>query len=773
MIDYPNLTDSLPLLITRGLVCIPNNAVNIEISRDKSVAAAREAQTNHNNFVVVVSQMSADVDNPTIDDIYKVGTLCQIISFTYLKNFIRIRVIPKEVVKLTNPSLEGEFYTSNIEILPTIFGDPNEELALFRSITASLERIPEVMNMLPKNVLSSIATGIDADTFSNSLANYLPLSIQQRQELLEARNTNDRLKLILQHIEEEKQIADIDIHLQDELRKSTEKSQKDYFLREKMRIIKEELGDSDDDSSQIEKKLAENPYPEHVKKKVRDELKKLDMMPTGSQEGALIKSYIDVLMGVPWYQKTEDTEDLLEVKKTLDEDHYGMDKPKKRILEYLAVKKLTGSLKAPILCLYGPPGVGKTSLAMSIARALGRKFVKASLGGIYDESEIRGHRRTYVGSMPGRIIKGLIRAGVTNPVFLLDEVDKVGHDSFKGDPSSALLEVMDPEQNSTFSDNYIEEPYDLSNVLFIATANYIENIPAPLLDRLELVEIPSYTELEKIEIAKHYLLPKNLLANGLKSTSVVFEDDAIDYIIMHYTREAGVRELERQINSILRKIAVEVVNSKRTTAKHISIEQVKKYLGVEIFNVSNKEKLPQIGVITGLAYTEFGGDILSIEVTSFKGKGQLVLTGHLGDVMKESCSIALDYVRTNAVKYGISPDIFSTIDIHIHVPEGAVPKDGPSAGVAITAAIISCLTNKPISCDVAVTGEVTLRGNALPIGGLREKSLAALRSQIKKIVLPIENKKNIEELPNEVKKKLQIVFMSSVDDAIKETFVNP
>jgi ATP-dependent Lon protease len=475
-------------------------------------------------------------------------------------------------------------------------------------------------------------------------------------------------------------------------------------------------------------------------------------------------------MNVPWYQKTEDNDDLKNVEKILDEDHYGLANPKKRIIEYLAVKKLTGNLKSPILCFYGPPGTGKTSLGKSIARALGRKFFKAALGGISDEAEIRGHRRTYVGSMPGRIIQGMRKAGVTNPVFLLDEVDKLAS-SYKGDPASALLEVLDPEQNTIFNDNYLEEPYDLSDVLFICTANSLSNIPGPLRDRLELIELSSYTELEKLHIAEEHLVAKQLLVNGLTDENAVFTKEALRFIIRMYTREAGVRDLERKIAACLRKVAVTIVKEPETGKITIDEAKVKEYLGVPIFDEQIGEKKEQIGVVTGLAYTEYGGATLPIEVNYFKGKGGLVLTGNLGNVMKESASIALDYVKSNAEHFEIDADLFLNNDIHIHCPEGAIPKDGPSAGVAISIAIISCLSGKPVNPNVAMTGEVTLRGNALPIGGLREKSLAALRHNIKTIVVPKDNKKDVEELPKEVKEALNVVFMSNVDDAVEVAII--
>ena len=489
------------------------------------------------------------------------------------------------------------------------------------------------------------------------------------------------------------------------------------------------------------------------------------MMPQASLESSIIKNYIETLMDLPWYQSTEDNNDLKHARKILDEDHYGLEKVKDRLIEYLAVKKMTGNLKAPILCLYGAPGVGKTSLGKSVARALNRKFHRIALGGISDEAEIRGHRRTYVGAMPGRIIAGMRKVGVNNPVFLLDEVDKLAN-SYKGDPASALLEVLDPEQNVKFNDNYVEESFDLSNVLFIATANNIENVPGPLRDRLELIEVSSYTVIEKLHIAKEHLVPKQINLAGLKESQIKFDDKAILTIIYNYTREAGVRELERKIASICRKVVVEILNENENKKIRITEKKVKEFLGTELFTEEKREKKDQVGVVTGLAYTQYGGAILPIEVTHYTGKGRLILTGSLGDVMKESATIALDYVRANADKYKIDSNIFEKDDIHIHFPEGAVPKDGPSAGVAITTAIISALTNRKVRAEVAMTGEVSLRGNAIAIGGLREKSLAALRSGIKTIIVPKDNTPQVNELPNEVKDEINIVFMTCVDDAL-------
>ena len=766
---------TLPLLITRGLVIFPTTQQLIEAGREFSINAVKAAHLQADSLLFVTAQKDYDVETPLEDDIYKIGTLCRIMSISDREGRTRVRVEVVEKVLLSSVVLdEKEHYyvgQGTIASLPPINDDKNK--AIINAINHSLESLPNVVSVMPRNVLNVISKTNDAATVCYTLALYLSAPADKKQEILEADTHEKLMSLVLTLLNGESQKEQIEREISDQVRQSAEKSQKEYFLREKLKAIKKELGedsDSQNDPDAILERLEKNPYPEYVKKKVKSELKKFDMMPGGSLEGALIQSYLDVLMNVPWWQKTEDNEDLNNVEKILDEDHYGLEEPKKRIVEYLAVKKLTGNLKSPILCFYGPPGTGKTSLGMSIARALGRKFFKASLGGISDEAEIRGHRRTYVGSLPGRIIQGMRKAGVTNPVFLLDEVDKLAS-SYKGDPASALLEVLDPEQNTQFNDNYLEEPYDLSDVLFICTANYLDQIPGPLRDRLELIQLSSYTEIEKVHIVKDHLIKKQMKINGLKEGQASFTDDAITFIIRSYTREAGVRSLERKIASCLRKVAVAIVKNPKTAHVEIDVAKVKKYLGKPIFEDSKKEKEKQVGVVTGLAYTEYGGDTLPIEVNNFKGKGALVLTGNLGDVMKESASIALDYVKANAKHYGIDPDVFANIDIHIHVPEGAVPKDGPSAGVAITTAIISCLSKVPVDPNVAMTGEVTLRGNALPIGGLREKSLAALRSGIKTIIVPKDNKKDVDELPKEVKEALEIKYMSCVDDATKIALV--
>ncbi len=774
MSDKPQ-TLTLPLLPTRSFVLFPSTIQPIEAGRNFSINAIHAAHLQADSLLFVACQKNPNDEFIDFDNIYHVGSLCRIVSIVEKGDLVRVRVDVVERIVLNEVTFDqtNGYYVANavIDNVPQMDEVTNE--SIIRAIVDKLNNLPNVLSLLNKSTLNQVNKVKDAASLCYILASNMQSSTEEKQAMLECNNVNELMEKVLRLISGEQTKAQIDENIANSVRESTEKSQKEYFLREKLKAIKKELGEVTNDGNSPEsilEKLEKNPYPENIKKKVKAELAKFDMMPQGSLEAALIQSYLDVLMNIPWWEKTEDDEDLKHVEQILDEDHYGLENPKKRIVEYLAIKKLTGNLKSPILCFYGPPGTGKTSLGKSIARALGRKFFKCSLGGISDEAEIRGHRRTYVGALPGRIIQGMRKAGVTNPVFLLDEVDKLAS-SYKGDPASALLEVLDPEQNNQFNDNYVEEPYDLSDVLFICTANYLDNIPGPLRDRLELIQLSSYTEIEKMHIATEHLVKKQIALNGLKEEQVSFEDDALRFIIRSYTREAGVRELERKIASCLRKVAVAYVKDPSIEHTVVTPDKVREYLGVPYFEDTQKEKEAQVGVVTGLAYTEYGGDILPIEVNYFKGKGALILTGHLGDVMKESASIALDYVKSNAEAFQIDPEIFANNDIHIHVPEGAVPKDGPSAGVAMTCAIISCLSKRPVSPDVAMTGEVTLRGQSLPIGGLREKSLAALRSGIKKIVVPKDNKKDVDELPKEVKDTLKIVYMSSVEDAIKESFV--
>lgn len=756
----------LPVICTRGVIYFPGNEMSIEIGRKKSLEALKQANDIYDKYVIIVSQIKPEVNSPQVDNLFKVGTLCRIVS-SRTNNDKSQRVLfdcidRVEILEFIESS--GTFF-AKAKILQSVFGDKNEEVALVRTLARTVENLGKTANELPSSVISQLSKGVSALDLTDMLAHYLPLSLEKKQELLETLDVNKRMVLLYESVEEEKKISEIESTINKKVREKIDENQKEYVLREKLRAIKEELGDTtnkEDDSENIRRRVEENPYPQNIKDKVYEELKRYEMTPSASPESAIIRTYLDWLLNTPWYQTTEDVDDINNVEKILNEDHFGLEKPKERIIEYLAVKKLTSSLKSPIICFSGPPGTGKTSLAMSIARALGRKFVKVSLGGVKDESEIRGHRRTYIGSMPGRIIQGMKKAGVINPVFILDEIDKLGSD-YKGDPSSALLEVLDPEQNKQFSDHYLEETYDLSNVLFIATANYLENIPAPLRDRLEIIELSSYTELEKLNIAKNYLIKKQVKQNGVKKLD--FSDDAILHVIRYYTREAGVRQLERTIGSIARKVAVKTLKQGRASHK-ISIKSVKEYLGKEQFDYTKKEKTEQVGLAMGLAYTQFGGDILPIEVVFFEGKGRVIITGNLGDVMKESANIALGYVKSNAEKYGINPKIFENIDLHIHAPEGAVPKDGPSAGVTITTAIISALNKHPVRNDIAMTGEITLRGNVLAIGGLREKSIAAHRSGIKTIFIPKDNEKNIIDIPESVREEMTIITVNNVEEII-------
>ena len=765
--------NKLPVLVCKNFVAYPTITTMLYAEREFSKNSLKNSVDNFESYIVVLTQNNAEQNtNFVTEDVSKFGTLCRVANYTG-EDTTRIRLLGIDRIQLMNLIFDDQKneYFAEFVTVPDILGEEKKEVILVKNLLSELENSRlTILTANQSGVISKqLSNGMSALNLSYYLSNVFPFSIDKKIKLLEAKDVNDRLEQLLIDIDALKKDFEIEAEIQDEIRKSTDKNQREYILREKLNYIRKELGDdpsSSDSQDAIMKKLDENPYPEYVKDKIKDEIKRFNMMPQASLEASLIKNYIDIMISLPWFEKTEDNDDLSKVRQILDEDHYGLEKVKERILEYLAVKKMTGNLKAPILCFYGPPGVGKTSLGKSIARALGRKFVKSSLGGLSDESEIRGHRRTYVGSMPGRIIQGMRKAKTSNPVFLLDEIDKIGS-SYKGDPASALLEVLDPEQNFAFNDNYVEEPFDLSNVLFICTANYLGNIPEPLRDRLELIEVNSYTIIEKLHIAKEHLIKKELEATGLTSEQINFTDEAINYIIERYTMEAGVRELERKIGSIMRKVAVEIIENKHRKTVTIDEAKVKKYLGIELFESPTKEKGKQVGVVTGLAYTEFGGDILPIEVNNFPGKGELILTGKLGDVMKESCSIAFDYIKANAKKYGIDDKVFTENSFHIHFPEGAVPKDGPSAGCAITTAIVSCLTNTPVSGDIAMTGEVTLRGKAIPIGGLREKTLAALRSGIKTVIIPKENKKNVNELPEEVKNNLKIIYMDNVSEAIK------
>ena len=762
----------LPLVCTRGVVVFPNQEVIIDVGREKSTRAVEEAQEKYESQVVLVAQRDLALEEPDVNDVYSYGTLCQIKHIRRMDGYLRVKFRGMQRVELHTIINDDTLMSVTAEVKTDIAQDPMEEVALVRKIAKQFEEIEAVSQTIPKEMINELAKGVSAPVLSDQIAQLFPFTLEKRQELLETLGVNERLYLILQEIESEKELSQIENKINDKVKTRIEESQKEYYLREKMRAIKEELGDvpdTDKDVDAIRKRLEENPYPDSIKDKIRDELSRYEMLPAASGETGVIKTYIDWMMDLPWWQESRDNEDLNLASEILDADHYGLEKIKERILEYLAVKQMTNSLRAPIICLVGPPGVGKTSLAKSVARALDRKFVKISLGGVKDESEIRGHRRTYLGSMPGRFIQAMKKAGTVNPVFLIDEIDKMASD-YKGDPASAMLEVLDPEQNSLFSDHYIEEPYDLSKVLFIATANYLENIPNALRDRLEIIELSSYTELEKIEIAKRHLVPKQIKENGLKTSQLKIDDEMISFLIRYYTSESGVRQLERVIATVCRKSVLAILKDNKRSIK-VTKKLVKEWLGHEKFEYGKRETKDQIGTVTGLAYTSFGGDVLQVEVNHFEGKGKLVITGQLGDVMKESATIAYDYVRANAKKYKIQPEVFEKNDIHIHVPEGAVPKDGPSAGVTLTTALVSSLSDTPVKANLAMTGEVTLRGNVLPIGGLKEKSMAAHRCGITTIVIPKANVKDLDDVPATVKESVNFVPVERVSQVLDVALV--
>ncbi len=765
--NMENKQIQFPVVCTRGVIIFPDQEVIIDVGRSKSVHAVEEAQNTSDSHVILVAQKDLTVENPGVADLYEFGTLCTIKHIRRMDGYLRVKFRGLQRAKIISILDDEHSMCADVELKDDILQDQMEEVALVRKIAKQFENMEPLSQNMPKEMINELSKGVSAPQLADQISQLFPFPMEKRQKLLETLEINERLLLILQEIESEKELSLMENRINEKVKNRIEEGQKEYYLREKMRAIKEELGDvpdSDKDSDEIRKKLDENPYPENIKEKVKEELSRYEMLPAASGESGVIKTYIDWVMALPWWQESKDNEDLNEAQRILDEDHYGLEKVKERIMEYLAVKQMTNSLKAPILCLVGPPGVGKTSLSKSIARALDRKFVKISLGGVKDESEIRGHRRTYLGSLPGRFIQGMKKAGTVNPVFLIDEIDKMASD-YKGDPASAMLEVLDPEQNALFSDHYLEEPYDLSKVLFIATANYLEDIPAALKDRLEIIQLSSYTELEKLNIAKAHLIPKQIKENGLKASQLKIDDDMILYMIRYYTREAGVRQLERTLATICRKSVLAILKDQKRSVK-LTKKLVNTWLGHEIFEYGKREQKDQIGAVTGLAYTAFGGDVLQIEVTHFDGKGKLVITGQLGDVMKESATIAYDYVRANAAKYKIKPELFENNDIHIHVPEGAVPKDGPSAGVTLTTALVSSLSNTKVRSEVAMTGEVTLRGNVLPIGGLKEKSMAAHRCGIKTVVIPKANVKDMDDIPETVKNSIEFVPVEKVSQVL-------
>ena len=763
---------NIPVIATRGVLIFPGQEVMIEVGRDKSINAVEESMAYFDGQVFIVSQKDVLVDDPHAQDLYTMGTICRIKTTKKKEGFLRVTFVGNQRASIIRLSEDERMLFATVKPEEDIRGDSLEEMALVRQIAKGLEQITNVSQSFPPEVFSQLTKGVSADQLADQVAQYFPINLDERQGLLEELVLNQRLLLIISNLKKEKELTNIEQGINEKVRERIEENQREYYLREKLRAIKEELGDvpnSTDDMETLRRLVEDNPYPANIKAKALEEIQRYEMLPSSSGESGVIRTYLDWLLNVPWWQESNDNEDLVAVRAVLDRDHFGLEKVKDRIMEYLAVKTMTKSLNAPILCLVGPPGVGKTSLAKSIANALNRNFVKASLGGVRDEAEIRGHRRTYLGSLPGRVIQGMKKAGVINPVFLIDEIDKMASD-YKGDPSSAMLEVLDPEQNAMFSDHYLEEPYDLSKVMFIATANYLEDIPAALRDRLEIINLSSYTEDEKVNIATEHLIPKQAALNGLKPKQFNVSDKVILHIIRNYTREAGVRQLERHVAALCRKSVLAILKDGKKSIT-VTDKLMMEWLGKEIFEYGKKEKTDQVGVVTGLAYTSFGGDVLPVEVTSFEGKGRLIVTGQLGEVMKESTEIALGYVKSNAKKYNIDPKFFESNDIHIHVPEGAVPKDGPSAGITLTTALVSALTHIPVHSDLAMTGEVTLRGNVLPIGGLKEKSLAAHRVGITKILIPKLNAKDLDELPKIVKEHITFVPVESMEQVLKEALV--
>ncbi|WP_019413440.1 endopeptidase La [Paenisporosarcina sp. TG20] len=757
----------VPLLPLRGLLVFPTMVLHIDVGRERSVAALEQALLE-DNMVFLATQKEINIEHPEEDDLNEIGTLAHVNQMIKLPNgTIRVLVEGLERAKWTSYT-EGDKYTT---VLANSYEDSTEKTpeleALMRLLLEYFEKYSKLSKKATLETYGTVADIEEPGRLADMIASYLPLKMVAKQEVLEIFDVKKRLEWLINRLHNEQEVLEMEKKISARVKQAMERTQKEFYLREQMKAIQSELGDKDGKTgevSDLRKKIDKAGMPESTLKAALKELDRYEKLPSAAAESGIIRNYLDWLIAIPWTKSTTDRLDINHAETILNRDHEGLETVKERVLEYLAVRQLTKSLRGPILCLAGPPGVGKTSLARSIALSLGREFVRISLGGVRDESEIRGHRRTYVGAMPGRIIQGMKKAGTVNPVFLLDEIDKMSND-FRGDPSSAMLEVLDSEQNNTFSDHYLEETYDLSNVLFVATANDLGSIPGPLRDRMEIITIAGYTEIEKQSIAKNHLLPKQLKEHGLTKSQLQMRDDGLLDIIRYYTREAGVRSLERQIASICRKVAKQVVSSdkKRVVIKASSLEDL---IGKHKFRYGQAETENQIGVATGLAYTTVGGDTLQIEVSLTKGKGKLILTGKLGDVMKESAQTALSFVRSKTEALGLDPDFHEKHDIHIHVPEGAVPKDGPSAGITIATALVSALSNRAIRREVGMTGEITLRGRVLPIGGLKEKTLSAHRAGLTTIIIPKDNERDIEEIPESVRNDLTFKLVSHADEVL-------
>ncbi len=764
------------LLITRGVICFPNIEKDIEIAREASINVINDAYDKGNKEIIITAQINPKLDTvKKIDEIYNIGVIAKITKISRSDNEITITVTPKARVLISNINIDSSKNLTKCE-----FTEINDQQLYKIDESKEFDTLLELLNRYDQKITARIRDVIIENEKKNKqndfidivyqIADLMPIHFDQKQQILALNTLPLKIDALTGLLSNPADLSKVEKDINRKLNESLSKQQREFYLREKMRTIKEELGEissRENDSTMFRKKLRENPYPKQIKEKLESEINHLES--SNPQESSMIRTYIEWLLNIPWWQENKDNNDFNKVKKTLDTSHYGLEKVKERIVEYLAVRAKSKNTKAPIICLVGPPGVGKSSLAKSIADALNKPFVKMALGGVKDESEIRGHRRTYLGSMPGRIIKAMKKAGVVNPLFLLDEIDKMSSDQ-RGDPASAMLEVLDPEQNSRFSDNYIEEDYDLSKVMFVATANYAEQIPAALYDRLEIIELTSYTELEKLAIAKKYLIPKVLKDSGLTNKDLSFKDDALMFIIRHYTQEAGVRELERMIRKIARKLVVEQLTNKKKTTKVIDKVEAKFYLDKEIYEYNIKEKVSIPGVVNGMAYTSAGGDLLQIEVTHYKGKGGVNITGNLKETMKESAQVALAFVKANAKRFGIKDIDFAKTDIHIHVPTGGVPKDGPSAGVTLTTAIISALSNRPVKSTLSMTGEITLRGKVLIIGGVKEKTISAHRGGVNTIIIPARDERFLKDVPPEVKDNITVYLVEHYDEIYNIVF---
>jgi ATP-dependent Lon protease len=757
----------LPLLPLRDVVVFPHMVIPLFVGRPKSIKALESAMEDGKS-ILLVAQKSAAKDEPAVEDLYDIGCIANILQMLKLPDGT-IKVLVEGVQRARIERVEDmrSLFVASVRPVPVAEAPTHELEAMRRAIIAQFDQYVKLNKKIPPEILGSLAGIDEAGRLADTIAAHLPLKLEQKQEVLEMFDTGARLEKLLGQLEGELDILQVEKRIRGRVKRQMEKSQREYYLNEQVKAIQKELGEGEEgaDLEEMDKKIKSAGMPKEALAKAEAEFKKLRLMSPMSAEATVVRNYIDTLVGLPWKKKSRVSKDLGEAEKILDKDHYGLERVKERILEYLAVQQRVDKVKAPILCLVGPPGVGKTSLGQSIAKATNRKFIRMALGGVRDEAEIRGHRRTYIGSMPGKILQNMSKVGVKNPLFLLDEVDKLGMD-FRGDPSSALLEVLDPEQNHTFQDHYVEVDFDLSDVMFVATANTL-NIPPALLDRMEVIRLSGYTEDEKINIAQRYLLPKQMKNNGLKREELSVTEEAVRDIVRYYTREAGVRSLEREISKVCRKVVKQLVLKSRTSKVVVNAKNLDKFLGVRKYSFGMAEKENQIGQVTGLAWTEVGGELLTIEAVQLPGKGKVVTTGKLGEVMQESIQAALSVVRRRARSLGIDPDFYQKSDIHIHLPEGAIPKDGPSAGIAISTALVSVLTGIPVRCDVAMTGEITLRGEVLAIGGLKEKLLAAVRGGIRTALIPEENVKDLAEIPDNIKNAIEIVPVKWIDRVLE------